>query len=73
MTVLSKQYSLIDTINLRLRDQDNFDKYNPGCIGQSSTNIIYEKIYQIARDNPNMSFQEFMIYTNSRKIYSRLA
>ena len=66
MTVLSKQYSLVDLINLRLRDKDNFNLVNSGALGISNNNLVYNSIYDMANCNPLMSFNEFEDYMNTK-------
>ena len=58
MTVLSKQYSLCDLINLRVRDKDNFNLVNKGMCGVEYQNLLYNTLYQIARSYPNMTYDE---------------
>ena len=58
MTVLSKQYSLIDLINLRVKDKDNGftrSRFN-------ANSLVYNRMYQLARTYPNMTYDEFEDY-----------
>jgi len=56
--VLSKQYSLIDKINMDVRDTvRNTQKC---CTGIAIDKSILEYLYRKARDHPEMLFDEFV-------------
>ena len=69
MTVLSKQYSLVDLINLRLRDDDNYYKYTKSCHAVSFNDYLYNEYYKVAKTYPYMTWHEFTEHCLSLKIY----
>tara|TARA_R110002012_G_scaffold236204_3_gene409918 strand:- start:2024 stop:2272 length:249 start_codon:yes stop_codon:yes gene_type:complete len=68
MTVLSKQYSLIDLINLRLRDDDNYYEYRKSFNAVLNNNLVYNEYYKVAKAYPNMTWYEFTEHCLSLKM-----
>jgi len=68
--VLSKQHSLIDKINILVRDTHT---YNIKCCeGIANDKIIYEYLYRKARDHPEMLFNEFVKYVIGQPLARQL-
>jgi len=68
--VLSKQYSLIDKINMDVRDTvRNTQKC---CTGIAIDKSILEYLYRKARDHPEMLFNEFVKYVIGQPLARQL-
>jgi len=70
MTVLSKQYTLVDLINLKWRDSDNFRIENKSRFGEDSFNHTYGLYYAIAKSYPLMSWIEFVNHCSTKSCYT---
>ena len=66
MNVLSKQYSLMDTVMLRVIEPRK-DLRRKGSRCQSNMNKVHAKLFEICRNNPNMTFTEFEIYIGGKE------
>ena len=67
MTVLSKQYSLLDTINFRNRDSL---EQNPGNSAAAihCSNSVHRVLIQLAKDKEHMTYNEFSKWFGAKNL-----
>ena len=66
MTVLSKQYTLLDLIHIR--NGDIYANPSGSSASVSTHNKIYSVLSQLAKDNEHMTYNEFHNWFSDRNL-----
>ena len=65
MSVLSKQYTLIDLIKLNIQDGDNYNDVNNCMFAVQHTSVMYGQMFKMAGSYPNMTYKQFEVHFNN--------